>query len=118
MNPDQKSPIPHSVRLANALDAKFRVPGTRFRFGLDPLIGLLPVAGDTISLCLGLLILADAKRLGTRPRVLLRMLLNLVVDWLIGMIPLVGDVADFFIKPNRANANLLLREHQAGRLRP
>tara|TARA_R110000782_G_scaffold259836_6_gene350627 strand:- start:2840 stop:3196 length:357 start_codon:yes stop_codon:yes gene_type:complete len=111
------SPIPHSVRLANALDAKFRVPGTRFRFGLDPVIGLLPVAGDTISLCLGLLILADARRLGARKRVLALMLLNLGVDWVIGMIPLIGDVADFFIKPNRANANLLLQEHAAGRLR-
>lgn len=109
--------MPRSVRLAHLLDARFRFPGTAFRFGLDPLIGLIPVAGDTISLCIGLLILFDARRLGARKRVLARMLLNLGVDWAVGIIPLVGDAADFFIKPNRANAALLMREHAAGRLR-
>jgi hypothetical protein len=98
------------------MDSRFRIPGTRFRFGLDPLIGLIPVAGDTIALLLGLVVVADAWQLGARRSVLLRMVLNLGIDWLIGSIPLVGDVADFFIKPSRANVGLLLREQQSGRL--
>lgn len=110
--------LPRSLRLARALDSKFLVPGTGFRFGIDPIIGLVPVVGDTISFALGMLIVSDAVRLGARRRVLARMIVNLVVDWIIGSIPLIGDAADFFIKPNRANAALLAREHAAGRLRP
>lgn len=109
--------LPRSLRLARALDSKFLIPGTGFRFGIDPILGLIPVVGDTISFALGMIIVADAMKLGARRRVLARMGLNLVVDWIIGSIPLIGDAADFFIKPNRANAALLAREHAAGRLR-
>ncbi|MEA5614831.1 DUF4112 domain-containing protein [Nodularia spumigena] len=102
--------LPRSLRLAKLLDAKFVVPGTTFRFGIDPLIGLIPVAGDAIAFGLGSLIVIDAWRLGVRKRILARMVLNLGVDWLIGSMPVVGDAADFVIKPNRANARLLKRE--------
>lgn len=102
--------LPRSLRLARALDSKFLIPGTGFRFGIDPIIGLIPVVGDTISFALGMLIVTDAVRLGVRRRVIARMLLNLIVDWIVGSIPLIGDAADFFIKPNRANARLLARE--------
>jgi hypothetical protein len=109
--------LPRSLRLARALDSKFLVPGTGFRFGIDPIIGLIPVVGDAISFAMGMVIVTDAWRLGARRRVLARMGLNLLVDWVIGSIPVIGDAADFFIKPNRANAALLTREHAAGRLR-
>lgn len=102
--------LPRALRLARMLDAKFRVPGTAFRFGLDPILGLFPVFGDTIALGLGLFIVAEAWSLGVRRRVLLRMVANLAVDWAVGSIPVVGDVADFFIKPNRRNAALMARE--------
>jgi hypothetical protein len=98
------------LRLARLLDSKFAFPGTTFRFGLDPIIGLLPVVGDAVAFGLGSLIVIDAWRLGVRRRVLARMVLNLGVDWLIGLLPVVGDAADFFVKPNRANARLLMRE--------
>jgi hypothetical protein len=102
--------LPRSLRLAKLLDAKFVVPGTAFRFGIDPLIGLVPVVGDALAFGLGSLIVIDAWRLGVRRRTLARMVLNLGVDWVVGSVPLVGDAADFFIKPNRANARLLKRE--------
>ncbi len=111
-----RDPLPHSLRLAALLDSKFEIPALKLRFGLDPLIGLIPGIGDTISLVLGMLIVFDARRLGARKRVLGRMVWNLTVDWVIGTIPLIGDVADFFIRPNQANAELLRREHEAGRL--
>jgi hypothetical protein len=108
--------LPHSLRLADLLDAKFEMPILGIRFGIDPIIGLVPVLGDTISLVLGLAIVRDAWRLNARKRVIARMLVNLGLDWLVGQVPILGDAADFFIKPNKANAALLQREHDAGRL--
>lgn len=105
-----RAAMPRSLRIAKLLDAKFRFPGTNFRFGIDPILGLFPVVGDTISLLIGLSIVFEARLLKVRRTVLLRMLWNLGVDWLIGSIPIVGNVADFFMKPNRANARLLARE--------
>ena len=110
--------LPRSLRLARLLDAKYRLPGTRFRFGIDPLLGFLPVIGDSVSLAIGLIIVYDARRLGVRRTVLVRMLVNLGADWLIGSVPLLGNVLDFFMKPNRANARMLAEEHEAGRLCP
>lgn len=108
--------LPNSLRMAELLDSKFQVLGVRF--GIDPLIGLIPVLGDTISLVLGLSIVRDAWAHRARKRVIARMLFNLGVDWLVGQIPLLGDAADFFIRPNKANAEMLRREHEAGRLSP
>ena len=110
----QPGVTPRSLRLASLLDARFQVPGTGFPFGLDPILGLVPVVGDTLALALGLMIVYDAAQAGVRRRGILRMLLNLGVYWAIGSIPFVGDVADFFIKPNRANLRLLKRELGVG----
>ena len=99
------------------MDSEFSVPGTKVRFGLDPILGLVPGVGDAVSFVVGMVIVVDAWRLGARKRVLARMVGNLGVDWLVGTVPLIGDLADFAIKPNRANAELLAREHAAGRLR-
>ena len=99
------------------MDSEFSVPGTKVRFGLDPILGLVPGVGDAVSFVVGMVIVVDAWRLGARKRVLARMVGNLGVDWLVGTVPVIGDLADFAIKPNRANAELLAREHAAGRLR-
>ncbi len=107
--------IPRAARLADLLDSKFELFGVRF--GLDPIIGLVPVLGDTITLVMGLSIVRDAWKHRVRKAIIFRMLLNLGVDWLVGQIPVVGDLTDFFIRPNARNAKLLRREHEAGRLR-
>lgn len=110
-------PLPRSLALARLLDARFRIPGLGVRFGLDPIIGLLPVAGDTVALALGLLIVADAARLGVRSAVLLRMLGNLGLDWVVGLLPGLDLVFDVLFKANLRNARLLEQEWVAGRLR-
>lgn len=97
-------------RLAWWLDGIVRVPGTRFRFGLDSLIGLFPGVGDVIGMLLGAGILYQGVRIGAPRGVLVRMLRNLVVDAAGGLIPVVGDVFDFAYKAHRRNADLLL-EH-------
>lgn len=96
--------------LAQLMDTRFSVPGTPVRFGWDTLIGLLPVAGDTVSMAIGLLILREGKRLGVRRLVLLRMAGNLFVDWLAGLVPGVDIVLDTVYKANMKNLALLERE--------
>lgn len=109
--------LPRAVRLARLMDSQFVLPGTKVQFGLDPILGLVPGVGDAVSFLVGMIIVTDAWRMGARKRVLGRMIGNLAIDWLVGTVPVIGDLADFAIKPNRANAELLAREHAAGRLR-
>src|SRR5262249_42192189 len=93
--------------IANLLDTVFRVPGTRWRFGLDPILGLFPGAGDLITALIGAYGIIIARHLGAPLSIQLRMLLNLVVDAGIGTIPIAGDAFDFVFKANVRNARLL-----------
>ncbi|HEV8523203.1 MAG TPA: DUF4112 domain-containing protein [Terriglobales bacterium] len=96
-------------RLATLLDDLFRIPGTNLRFGLDPLLGLLPGLGDLISGALGLLMVLAAWQRNL-PRVTIwRMLVNLAIDSALGSIPLAGDFFDVAWKANRKNLALLKR---------
>jgi hypothetical protein len=92
------------------MDTRYRVPGTSYRFGLDPIISLLPVVGDTISVAVSLWPLLEAQRAGVRRSVLLRMAANLGVDWLAGLVPLIGIIPDAWYKANTRNLKLLERE--------
>lgn len=96
--------------LADQLDTVFRIPGTNIRFGFDSIIGIVPVVGDTATLLIGLYPVMEASRLGVRKRVIGRMLANLGVDWLIGLIPLVDLVFDVAYKANIRNLRLLEAE--------
>ena len=95
-------------RLARLLDSEFRVPGTRFRFGLDGLVGLLPGVGDAAGLAISSYIVLEAWRLGAPAHILVRMIANLVVDSAVGSVPIAGDLFDMAWKANSRNMNLLL----------
>jgi uncharacterized protein DUF4112 len=95
-------------RLAYWLDEAFEIPVIGTRIGLDPLIGLVPGAGDWATAALSVYIFAEALRLAAPVRLLARMTLNIVLDLLVGLIPLLGDLADVAVKANRRNADLLL----------
>jgi Domain of unknown function (DUF4112) len=96
-------------RVTNALDELVKVPGTDFRFGLDPIVGLIPVVGDAMAAVVGGWVIAEAAKFGIPRIVLLRMIVNLLVDLAIGLIPLIGDVFDFAIRSNARNIGLFRR---------
>jgi hypothetical protein len=77
------------------------------KYGLDPLIGLVPGIGDVIGAALGLYIVSIAARRGVSKAVIARMLLHLGIDMVVGAVPVIGDVADFFYKANAKNLELL-----------
>lgn len=96
-------------RVTRVLDELVSVPGTPIKVGLDPIIGLIPVAGDAIAALVGAWVILEASRFGI-PRVVLgRMAFNLVVDLGIGAIPLLGDVYDMFFRSNSRNLDLFRR---------
>ncbi|MEQ8559043.1 MAG: DUF4112 domain-containing protein [Henriciella sp.] len=94
-------------KLAHLLDSQFRLPGTRLRFGLDSLIGLIPGIGDALTGGLGLYIVNRARQEGAPFFMIVRMLSNLLIDTILGAIPLVGDLFDFGFKANLKNTRML-----------
>lgn len=97
-------------RLAVLLDSAIRIPGTDLRIGLDPILGaLLPELGDALTAVLSLTLLAVAFRERVPKAVLLRMLLNIALDAVLGAIPLLGDAFDFAFKANEKNLALIER---------
>jgi hypothetical protein len=99
--------------LSRYLDGLFRVPGTGWRFGLDALVGLIPNYGDIATTLVSFYILIAGVRYGVPKITLLRMALNIAVDYAVGAIPLIGDAFDFVWKANKWNIELI-RERATG----
>jgi hypothetical protein len=100
--------------LARFLDSKWRVPGTRIRFGADALMSLLPGVGPAVSTVVSAYIIWEARKLGVSTGTLLRMLGNVGLDTLISSVPLAGSVGDVFFRANLRNM-ALVRRHLAQR---
>lgn len=99
--------IAHLERLARLMDASFTLPGTNIRMGLDGLVGFIPGIGDTIGLAVAAYIVVRAHKLGVPTGTLAHMIWNIFIDWLIGLVPLVGDFFDIAFKANLKNIALL-----------
>lgn len=97
-------------RIARLMDARFGIPFTRFRIGLDGILGLIPGFGDVLTAAVATYIVVKAREMGVSKETQARMLINVAADFAIGFIPMVGDVADFFFKANNRNIELLERE--------
>lgn len=102
--------------MSRLLDSAFEVPGTSYRIGLDPIIGLIPAIGDLISPLFTIGMLLEARRLAVPKVVQARMILNVAVDTFVGLIPVAGDLFDFAWKAN--DKNLALLEAHAYEERP
>ncbi|SMO91591.1 DUF4112 domain-containing protein [Fodinibius sediminis] len=97
----------HSQKLAEWLDSRFTIPGTNIRFGLDPIISLVPGAGDWIAGMISSYYILLGLRADVPPSVLLRIGFNVLMDIVIGAVPLLGDLFDVGWKANIRNAELL-----------
>jgi hypothetical protein len=110
--PSRRAAIDRLDRLATLFDTAFVVPGTKIRFGIEALFRLVPGIGDVLASALSLYLLHEAYRLGVPRTLLLRMLVNTVIEGTVGAVPLAGDAFDVFFRANRRNV-ALLRKHFA-----
>ena len=101
-------------RYAVLLDSQFRVPGTRIRFGLDAIIGLIPGVGDVSTPVFAALLLIQGVRMHLPLVVQGRMVLNAAIDMLLGLVPVLGDLVDIGFKANLRNLALLERHARPG----
>jgi hypothetical protein len=95
--------------LAKLLDVAFIVPGTNIRYGIDGLIGLIPVVGDLITTAISLWLVREARALGAPWHLTARMLGNVALDGVVGMVPLAGDAFDVMFRANVRNMRMLQR---------
>jgi len=94
-------------KISDLWDRSLSVPGTNFKVGLESLVGLLPVGGDVIGILLSVYILFQAIQFRLPSSILFRMLFNILLDGVVGSVPIVGDIFDTTWKANTKNVNLL-----------
>jgi hypothetical protein len=113
MTPDDRA-LAALRKWAYLLDAAFQVPGTKLRFGLDPIVGLIPGAGDLVTGFFSVMMLLHAVRLRIPKVVIARMVGNTALDLLTGVVPVLGDLFDAGYKANLRNLALLERHATPG----
>jgi hypothetical protein len=128
MRIDQRLPFPtvgtdpQSVRqrveaMEKLLERLFVIPGTKRTVGLDVILDVVPVVGDVAAAALGAYIIWEAKNLGMSKAQMARMGGNVGIDWLLGLIPVIGIIPDFFFRSNTRNLRIIKRhldKHHAG----
>jgi hypothetical protein len=101
--------------VTKVMDTIFRMPGTKFRFGVNPLIGFIPIIGDQIDAAISTSVLLRSVRYRLPKIVLARMALNVLLNALFQGIPVIGDLFTFFFKANRQNYELLRKHAGTGK---
>jgi len=104
---DHRSTLERLDRFSYWTDSNIRVPFTEFRFGLSPLIGLIPVIGDFAGLVLSLYVLYEARKIGASGKVQRKMVRNMLIEFVGGLLPVFGDAFDAVYKANTKNTQLL-----------
>jgi hypothetical protein len=94
-------------KFSRLMDSAIGIPGTKFRIGLDPIIGLVPGAGDLVDTAFSAYLIYLATRFNIPPKTLGKMIYNISLEAVIGSVPLVGDIFDAFYKSNMRNLALL-----------
>ena len=94
-------------RLSERLDDTFTIPGTKYKIGIEALIGAVPIVGDLIGGILTSYIMYSGMKMGAPPRIIVRMAVNIAIDFAIGSIPIIGDLFDFVWKANKKNVELI-----------
>lgn len=104
---DHKRTLNRLDRFSYYTDSNIRVPFTKFRFGLSPVIGLIPVIGDFAGLILSLYVLYEARKVGADRSLQRKMIRNMLIEFFGGILPLFGDAFDAVYKANTKNTRLL-----------
>ncbi|GEB69477.1 hypothetical protein PC2016_0991 [Pseudoalteromonas carrageenovora] len=94
-------------RFSKLTDSSIGIPFTKFNIGLEAVIGLIPVIGDAAGLILSSYVLIEAQRLGVSKRIKSKMIINMLIDFIGGLVPFFGDIFDAFFKANTRNTRLL-----------
>ena len=94
-------------RLAKLMDTAWGIPFTKWRFGVDSVVGLVPGAGDVVNLGVSVYTLVLARKMGAPNALLLKMATNSGIDFGVGSVPILGDVFDMFFKSNTRNLKML-----------
>ena len=105
------------VELFQLLERSFHIPGTKIPFGLDSVIGLVPVLGDVVTAAMGAYMVWEARNLGMSKWHLIRMAANVGIDTVLGAIPIAGDAFDFIWRSNSKNLRIIkkhLDKHHPG----
>ncbi|MFD2162026.1 DUF4112 domain-containing protein [Paradesertivirga mongoliensis] len=102
-------------QISYLLDERFRIPGTTFRFGLDPILNLIPAAGGLSGFVLTAALILTMAKNGASGRIVALMGINALLDATIGAIPVIGTVFDFFYKANSKNIRLLKEHYEEGK---
>jgi hypothetical protein len=107
LKPAQQKRVQRVRQLAKLLDEAILIPGINRRIGLDPIIGLIPGGGDTVTMLMSAYIVVEAALLGLPATTLLQMVGNIVIDAFVGTVPVLGDLFDVVSKANIRNIKLL-----------
>jgi hypothetical protein len=94
-------------QISQLLDGAIAIPGTKQRIGLDPILGLIPGGGDTVSAALSGYIIVEAARMGLPRKALIQMVMNLAIDTVVGSVPVLGDIFDVVSKANLRNMQIV-----------
>ncbi len=109
MSAAPQDPLARARRLTRLLDSAARVPGTGVRFGLDPILGIIPGLGDAAGAAMSGYLILVASKLGAPRTTIMRMLANIAIDAAVGALPVLGDLFDVAFKSNTRNLALLER---------
>ena len=102
-------------QLSKIMDSRFVIPGTNIRFGVDPILSLLPVFGDLVTFIVSGMLIYTMRNHGASRNVAIKMILNATLDAVMGAIPLVGTIFDVFYKANDRNVKLLKEHYYEGK---
>jgi hypothetical protein len=117
-----KAPVPNASMkqvefISKLMDKQFRIPGTNYRFGFDGIIGLIPGVGDVSTFAVSCYLITIMAKNGASGYVMGRMVLNVLIDAMVGAIPVLGDLFDFAFKANSRNIRLMQEHYVQGRHR-
>lgn len=103
------------AKFTKLMDSQFRLPGTKYTFGIDPIIGLIPGLGDIIDYAISAYLLIAMVQNGGSGKSIAKMILNITIDGIIGLIPFLGRIFDFFYKANQRNLILAVEHFEEGK---